>query len=257
MGAEKALKQAAGQIGKVLICSAVYDSKVHLAYHTSIVTTFVLFERMGIKWDHWYWEGDFHVERAVNAMLTRFLHSDFDQVLFIDTDEAWQAHQVVRLLAHKEEVVAGAYRMKNKFEKYTCEIKKEDGVPVGKMLPDGTALVEADYVAGGFLKQRKSALEKVSKKCRKYLWTDHHTGNTEEHFAFFWNEIENRQFLGMDYAYSERLKKAGVQLWVDPTLKIAHFGQKRWDGDFDKYLRDGGKRDAAFAVVQEMAKRVA
>ena len=38
------MKNAAERVGKVLICSAVYDSKVHLAYHTSIVTTLVMFE---------------------------------------------------------------------------------------------------------------------------------------------------------------------------------------------------------------------
>ena len=251
--AMKNLRDMAARIGKVLICSAVYDSKVHLAYHTSMVTTLVMFERMGVKWDQWHWEGDFHVERAVNGMLSRFLNSDFDQVLFIDTDEAWKAHDVARILSHTEEVVGGSYRMKNAFNEYVGAIKREDGQPIGKMLPDGTALLAAERVAGGFLKTRRSALEKLVPTCDWYYWTDRQTGITEKHYAFFWNEVRNNEFFGMDYVYCERLKKAGVELWIDPVPKIAHFGTKRWEGDFDKYLRDAGKTEEAFSIVKEMA----
>ena len=244
--------ELAGRIGKVLICSAVYDARVHLAYHTSMVTTIAMFERLGVKWDQWHEDG-FHVELVVNGMLSRFLRSDFDQVLFIDTDEGWRAHDVARILSHPQEVVAGAYRMKNAWHSYTCELTREDGVPKGKMLSDGTALIEAERVGGGFLKTRKSALLKVAEQCDYYFWTDRQTGITEKHYAFFWNEIVNHEFVGMDYGYSRKLKAAGVQLWVDPMLQIAHFGNKRYDGDLDKFLRDGGKTAAAFAAIKEMA----
>lgn len=193
------------------------------------------------------------MERAVNGFLTRFLHSDFDQLLWIDTDEGWRAHDVIRILSHKEEVVAGTYPMKNAWDEYTCELQKEDGVPIGKMLPDGTALLKADRVAGGFMKTRKSALEKLAPLCDWYHYRENKNSEPEKHYKFFWNEVQDHQFFGMDYAYCEKLKKAGVELWVDPMLKIDHFGNKKWVGDFDKHLRDGGKKEAAFEVVRKMA----
>lgn len=249
------MSNLAERVGKVLICSASL-SQVHLAYHTSIVTTVVLFERLGIKWDQWHWEGDFHVERAVNGLMSRFLNSDFDQMIWIDVDEGWQAHDVVRLFAHPEEVVAGAYRMKNAWEEYTCVLKREDGQPVGKMLPDGNALLAAEKVAAGFMKVRKSALQKLAPHVPTYLWKNRQSGEIETHHAFFANEMADGQFVGMDYAFCEKLKKIGVELWVDPMPKIAHFGQKRFDGDFDKFLRDGGKKEAAFAVVRAMKQEI-
>lgn len=241
-------------IGKVVICSTAYDSKVYLPYQTSLVTTLVTLEKLGIKWDQWSWTGDFHVERAVNGLMTRFLNSDYDQLLWIDTDESWRAEDVVRILSHKEEVVGGAYPMKNRWDEYVGELVWEDGHPHGKHLPDGTVLLKAELIAGGFLKTRKSALQKLAPKCDWYHYKSEY--GLEKHYQFFWNEIRDHEFHGMDYVYCEKLKSVGVELWIDPMIRIDHYGIKRWAGNFDKHLRDAGKTKAAFEGIRRMSGSV-
>jgi hypothetical protein len=222
--------------GKVILYTNFYRFQTIMPYCNSLVKTLFLFHKLGIKCDYEAIRGDFHVERAINHSLTKFLNDDEATDFFIiDSDESWEAEDVVRILNRPEEVVGATYMLKNDEMKYVAVFNSsEDGYFVGKILDDGNALLEALRVPAGFLRVRKSALQKVVDK------------NPDDYFVipdgrvyrFFWNEILNGNFIGMDYAFSDKLRDAGVQLWIDPMVKINHWGINEWKGDLDKELRD-------------------
>jgi hypothetical protein len=222
--------------GKVIIYTNFYQYRTILPYCASLVKTVFLLKEKGIKCDYEAIRGDFHVERAINKSLTDFVADEEATDFFIiDSDESWEAEDVVKMLLRPEEVVGAAYRLKADYTRYVAVFNSsEDGHFVGKILDDGNALLEALRVPAGFLRIRKSALQKVMEK------------NPDDYFVipdgkvyrFFWNEIINGNFVGMDYAFSDKLRDAGVQLWVDPMVKVSHWGMNEWKADLDKELRD-------------------
>ena len=254
--------------GKLLIFSNAYESRTQLPYTQSMVATAMVLERMGIHWDYWPCLGDFHVNRAVNEALTRAMRDDeVTDVLMIDTDERWDPMGVLRLLSHPDEIVGGAYRMKNAWDRYTCVLKwrrneatgKDE--PVGRLLGDGTALLEATRIPGGFMRIKTSALRKFE-KAYPDRWYHHGEGRDVQFFGG--NEVVDHVFQSMDHAFCLACTEIGIPLWIDPNISIAHYGLTGYEGNLDQYLRNAAaqsemdqKDQEALAAIQSMAADIA
>ena len=246
--------------GKLIIFTTFYKQQTLSCYCDSLFQTAVLLERLGIKNDYWSNRGDFHVERSINTALTAFLDSDATDIIIIDSDEEWRSQDIVRLLMHDEEIVGGSYRTTMPKIRYLGELKTaEDGAYLGKMLPDGNALLEAYRIPSGFMRIKKSAIKKyVDAYPDSYFLSEIDRKETKI-YTFFWNEIKDHIFYGMDYALSEKFTALGIKLWIDPMIQIGHWGLTEYKSDLDKYLRmkkDLQDGKTAFGIVEQMAKEI-
>ena len=248
-----------GYRGKVAIFTSFYSNLAFAPYVESLAATLSVLSKLNIEYQYLCRRSDFHIERALNETLTELMSSDFTDVFLIDSDQSWRAEDFVRLLHLKEDVVAGTYRMKNRWDEYVGSIQRKDGMPQGKMMPDGTALLGAERVAGGFLRIKIDTLRKFSESYPE-LRSETPPGfdnNIKEITLFFERMKENGTVFCQDMAFSKRLRDIGVELWIDPNLKIGHWGFHNYEGDYDKHLRDKKETDEAFLMVQQMAKEVA
>jgi hypothetical protein len=85
----------------------------------------------------------------------------------IDSDMQWEPNGFIQMLMQPEDIVQGSYPQKNMWETFTArphlepDAEKENVFhPVGRVLPDGSALLKAQYLAGGFLRIKRAALQK-------------------------------------------------------------------------------------------------
>ena len=197
----------------------------------------------------------FHVEQAVNTFLTDMLESDFTDVLLIDSDESWNAADVVRLLLHPEEIVGASYRMKNRWDEYVGQIVYKDGHPDGKLLADGTPLLKADRVAGGFMRIKVSALKKWAE-----AYPERIDDGGRQLVPFFSRVVFDGVAHCNDMAFCRKWQDIGGEMWLDPNINIDHWGFEQHAGDLNGYLRvkHTPKPDihAAFDTVREMAARI-
>lgn len=239
--------------GRLAIFTSFYSHYAYAPYVISLAQTLGVLSTLGVRWDYLARPSDFHIERAINNTLTELMErDDFTDVLLIDSDETWEPQSVVRLLLHPEEVVAGTYRMKNNWSQYVGSLILKDGTPTGKMLKDGTALLEADRVAAGFLRIKVSALRKWAAAYPELVSKEPDGMKVQ----FFSRGLIDGEMACQDMAFSKRWRDIGGQLWIDPMVKIGHWGMECHDGDFDKHLRaQKAMNDAApvFAAVKEMA----
>lgn len=238
--------------GKVILYTNFHEFLGYAPYARSLATTITAFERLGLKWDYWQTAGYFHPDRAVNSTLHDFINSDATDLIMIDADESWEVEGVMRLIARPEEIVSGSYPMKNNWNQYVGVLKTKEGRPIGKMLQDGTALLEALRVPGGFLRIKKTALLKM-----KEHYPELHSSDTGEEFFPFFERIKIDGVVhSQDYAFSRRWIEMGGQLWIDPNIKISHWGWVEHEGDFDASLRKDKKEQDAFAMLKEMADKL-
>jgi len=222
-----------GYDGKVILFTTFYNRQTISNYAESLYKTALVLERLGIKQDYWASEGGFLIEVALDQALTKFSESDATDFLIIDSDEAWNPAAVVMLLMHTEPIVCGTYRKKNAWAEYIGDFKKtEDGHVMGVQKNADCILIEADRIPAGFLRIKKEVILKYIEK-----YPEHYYINGEKIYSFFKNEIINNQFTSMDYVISDKFKKLGYQIWIDPALEIDHFGLTEYKGNFDKYLR--------------------
>lgn len=239
--------------GKVILFTTFYEYRAYAPYTKALVFTCGLLERLGIKWDYWQRAGDFDVDNAINCTLTKFLKDpEATDFLMIDSDEHWKPEDVVRLLTHPEEIVAAPYRMKHMWGHYTVVPKEVDGVPVGKVLPDGTCLIEAERLPAGFLRLKKTAVQRFHDAYPELRYREPEGEVT----AFFDRYRVNGSRHSEDFGFSRRWREIGGQLWIDPVIKVDHYGLTEYPGDYHQYLINRKKENDAFAVIEQMAREI-
>jgi hypothetical protein len=238
--------------GRLAIFTSFYSHVAYAPYVRSLATTLGVLSKLGIDHEYLMRPSDFHIERAINNTLTEIMErGDFTDVLLIDSDESWEPEGVLRLLAHPDEIVGASYRMKNAWEQYVGTIKYQDGLPVGRMLADGTPLLEAERVAAGFLRIKVSALRKFHDAYPELRSTEPDGVKTQ----FFTRIIRDGVIHCQDMAFSRLWKEIGGLLWIDPNIKIGHWGMDCHEGDLVAHLKKQ-HTPSPFDVVKQMAEAI-
>ena len=155
-----------------------------------------------------------------------------------------------------EEVIGGSYPVKNAWEAWTSipHWQQENGKNVlkGRPLPDGSALIEALVLAGGFLRIKRSVLEKF-RESYPDLWYAEPTSSPDEpnkkFTQFFGAEAIDHRFYGEDHMVSKKLRDLGIKMFIYPNVDIIHWGYKPFGGNYDKFLKKQYQEQAEKAKV--------
>lgn len=240
--------------GKLAIFTSFYSYQAFAPYTISLAKTLLTLSQLGVKVDYLARPSDFSAAKAVNNTLTDLMGMDYTDVLLIDSDESWEPEGVVRLLMHPQEIVGASYRMKNLPERYVGMLKLEDGVPVGKMLPDGSAIVAAERVAAGFMRIKVSALRRWA-AAYPNLVSEEPDGKFVQFFSRMLAEnVDGRMVtFDEDMAFCKRWRDIGGELWIDPMVKVGHWWMENHQGDYHAHLLGDAKAAEAIAVVEAMA----
>jgi len=255
----EARKPFYNQLMRVVICTPFYELKGFSPYIESLTATIRLMERLNIDWRFHQLSGDSYVHRARNNMCDKFLEDpDNTDLFFIDSDMSWDPNAFIKMCMLPEGIVGGSYPVKNGWDMWTSipELKVVDGEHrlQGRELGDGTALVEAHVLAGGFLRIKRKVLENFKEKFPDLWYREPSTRPDEpgrKYTQFFAARDEDHQFVGEDHYFSKRMREMGMQMFIYPNATIEHYGVKGWRGNFDEFLRknkagkDAGDKRAA------------
>ena len=229
---------------KVAFATPFYMSQEYSHFGEAMIYTLQMLTQAGIPWELIRINGDSYVDRAKNTAVANFLETDCTDLIMIDSDEKWHPNAISRLLQHPEEIVAGAYPFKNNWGQFAGNplIKEENGVRSyagWRGLSDGSCLLEAHSVAGGFTRIKRSALEKYADAYPEDVYIDDYAWPDRKgriYTAFFLCDIKDYQRYGEDAYFSRRMRECGVKLWIDPNITIEHFGIKGWSGNLHEHI---------------------
>lgn len=229
--------------GKLLIATPTRTGEAYADYIASLRATIDLLNAAGIPYDYWTLDGDSYVDRARNSICGRFLESDCTDLLFIDSDHGWDPMGVFRLLLHEDEIVGGSYPIKNDWEHWSAVLRlDENRVPMGKLLPDGGALLEAEILPAGFMRIRRTALARFRDHYPE-RWVHEPSAdlaNPDRRYTVFFHrtyDFDNHCGRGEDTEFCRLWRAMGGTLWVEPRITIRHYGAKAWEGNLDAWLR--------------------
>ena len=246
---------------KVIIATPFYELKGFSPYITSLQATIRMLTANGIDWRFMELSGDSYVHRARNTMCDAFLTDpDATDLFFIDSDMSWNPEAFLKMCLRPEEVIGGAYPVKNCWNAWTSipHWQEENGQNVmkGMDLGDGSALIEAFVLAGGFLRIKRSALEKFREHYTD-LWYQEPSsspGDPGKKFTqFFGAEAIEHRFFGEDHMFSKKLREMGMKLYIYPNVDIVHWGYQHFPGNFDKFLKEQSVKQLE-AANSEQAK---
>lgn len=236
---------------KVIIATPFYEMRGFSPYISSMVQTAKILTANQIEWDWWELSGDSYVDRAKNTLLNKFLEDpSATDLIMIDSDMQWDPWAIIKFMQFPEEIVMASYPQKNSWDRWTALptlVEQSDGKwnPIGRMLPDGSALIKAEYIAGGLIKINRKCLEKYKEAYPEHVYYDPGADPTTpdrlytEFFTCERAKNEQGQMLrwGEDRVFGKRMKSIGIDGWIYPNIDVGHYGINAWTGNYDKALR--------------------
>lgn len=169
------------------------------------------------------------IELARNAIIRRFLESDYTHLMFIDADIAFPEHAIAGLIAGPP-ISAGMYRKRDVDEIYQIKLPND-------VLVDRDGWIQADRIPAGFMCIERSVLEVMAERAPEVK-----TSNGILPWIFR-TEVSHK-FIGEDFCFCDdytNLHKEGVfeePIWVYPDLDLIHDGRL---GNFHNYLCNHAK----------------
>lgn len=168
------------------------------------------------------------IPRARNRILADFMESGCSHLMFIDADIGFEARDVLRLVAHDKPVVGATYAKKDR-ARYAPALLPLPG-PVFQREDDG--LVEVQALPGGFMMLKRDTVAQLRGAFNDLWYWDHH-GDAQRrvHDLFGCYTDAERHYLSEDYAFCQRWRQIGGQVFVDPYISLTHNGTTTFDGD--------------------------
>ncbi len=239
---------------KVIIATPFYEMRGFSPYIASLTASCKMLGQIGIDYEFWELSGDSYVDRAKNTIVNKFLEDPEATDLFmIDSDMQWSPGSLINMVLMPQEIIMGSYPQKNGWERFTAVPLLTDTADDGKMHPvgielsDGSALLQAAFLAGGFIKIKRCVLEQYKEAYKDHIYLDPGADPSmpnRVYTEFFTCERKaNAEGLilrwGEDRVFGARMEAIGVKGWIYPNIDFGHYGIKGWMGNFDKHLRTG------------------
>ena len=174
---------------------------------------------------------DIYLLRA--QIVANFLNDpDATDLVMVDSDVGWEPGGLQKLLSHDVDMVAGAYPKREDPLKFMFRSEMDAG---GKLYGDpGTGLLEVWGMPGGFMRCRRSMVEKMVAHYKDELEALDNlvpTGRTVRLFDPYWIKTPTgNRVLAEDYAFCQRWRDIGGKLYMDASIAMAHVGQKAFSG---------------------------
>lgn len=213
-------------------------------YISSIIQTAKVLDAAGIEWDFWEHSGDSYVDRARNNICSRFLSTSFTDLLFIDSDMSWDPIGLQHILSSPYELTGAAYPCKNNWDIFGEKLLYDsDHAPVQDPI---TGLLEAQWLPGGFLRMKRSCLEKMS-EAYKDDW--YHAADCKPKeklddddpcrkvINLFECKVQDGNRYGEDIMFCKKWIAIGGKCYLEPRITFGHSGMKTWTNNFDEHLR--------------------
>lgn len=221
---------------KVLIATTAYSGSVTVEYMVSLAETVALGLANDVYFTPLSAPGLCLVQHARDGMTKTFLDSDFDHILWIDEDVAWDAKDAIDVIRRPEDVVGIALPRKIAEDAYAIRPPSDDG---GRIVwSEDNQVFKVDGLATGFLKTSRACLQKMYDAASPYTFSD-----GSEHKAVFEMKIVGGVFWGEDYLFCQRWRDTGGDVWLYPWADLRHVGKKVWQGSYVSWLNSNGKNE--------------
>lgn len=210
------------------VCVALlsYDAKIFIRSAVALMQACAKCGELGWGFTYILRESDSMVARGRSQLASRFLvepgTKDCTDLVFIDTDVYWDADELIRLLSHDVDVVAGAYPFKNDGGNFPLRWSSQ-----GLVQQNGLWVVQA--ATAGFMRIRRNALERMVSEMPWLEYTDAHGDASHRCWMFFDNLARPNGVYDEAYVFCERFRGVGGTIHIDPAIHLKHIGLKVFD----------------------------
>ena len=255
---------------KFFIATPCYGGQLNEPYFRSVIKMMTFFNGHQIPLAFGTIANESLVTRARNVLVAYFLASDYTHLMFVDADIEFQTEDILKLYAHKKDVVVGAYPKKGvAWDKIRANLtdpaNKDKNLSDRDMASFGSdyainfkfvnkeaktiavenGLIKLHDAGTGFMMISREAVLKMVKAYPELKYNnDVNIANAElkDHFyALFDTMIDpvDRRYLSEDYTFCRRWQEIGGDVWLDPSISLNHYGHFCFQGNPEAIISFG------------------
>lgn len=234
----------------ILFCTPCYGGQLVEAHFKSCLNLKEELTNQGLAHDWLTGRNESLVHRARMEMTASFLKSPHTHMMWLDADIEFEPSHVAALWNMQVDIAVGVYRMKKIDDLYAAWVD-------GKLVTDLAAFegpTQVDYAGTGFMLISRSAVLRVyeylkdrERTARKLFDRLPHAELTEAEAvvaaemlgmvrpdyegahgtvpALYMTPIFNHGLESEDFHFSRIARAAGLQVIMDPSVKLVHWGQ--------------------------------
>ena len=178
------------------------------------------------------------IHQARNYLTSVFLTTEYQYLLFIDSDVEFEPDAVFRMLVAKKDIICTPYRVKSEqLDKhiYTVEFKDPKNIP---FLPGG--LVELEAGPTGLMLIDRTVFEKIIKNHPDLKIKNKATPTADKSLEFYYNffdfGFDNHYATGEDISFCRLAKENDFRIYANTESTTSHHGSYAWKGKFKESL---------------------
>ena len=182
------------------------------------------------------------IHQARNYLTSIFLTTEYQYMLFIDSDVGFEPEAVVRMMVAKKNIVCTPYRVKEEDPStnvYTVQFKDPKIIPI---LPGG--LVEIEAGPTGLMLIDRKVFEKIIKNHPDLKIKNKATPNAGKSHEFYYNffdfSFNDGYAMGEDVSFCRLARDNGFKIYANIESPTAHQGEYAWVGKFGDSLEKLG-----------------
>lgn len=232
--------RVAAPVQRIFISVPSYDGKMEPQCLFSILHGMELLWENGIACGLHLHAGDCHVDDARNGVVREFLNTEGTDLVFVDADVGFPAENLLRLVQHDADVVAGVYPKKGDPEFPVWPLP-------GLRDPTLAGLVEVEGAPTGFMRIRRAVLEKFEKAFKHRQFYGQGQTEGRPYTIIFERLYEAGHRWSGDYGFCRKWRVMGGKIYVDPEMEFEHVGPNAWKGRLgDHWRREIGQEPVRF-----------
>jgi len=210
---------------KVLIGTPAHDGRVDVWYCNSLVNTIKMAPHFDCVISPIYMSYDSLIQRARNDLARLMIEEDFDDLIFMDSDQEWNPEWIFSLLNRPVDVIGGTVVKKS--DKPMFNIK---ALPNGLKL-DPSGMMEVECVGTGFMR--------ISRKAMKQVWdaSPEYTNEGRKCRMVFDVQLIDGELVSEDNVFCRKWRGLGGKVWIDPSMTCNHIGVKKYSGSFMDFVK--------------------
>ena len=209
---------------KIFIATPAYSNKVNTQYAISLAETCLALSKNNISYQLCIHASGSLLCAERNRLVEAFWKSDATHLLCIDADLGWPAEAVLKLIEADEDFVCGLYPARGEKTFIFRPKTNENG---SLKVYEEKNLLEMDYVPGGFLLLKRSAIQKM-REANPDLYFEPKHEKMKDHagYYFFRTEVWDGEFWGEDYVFCRVARDSGIKIYADPKIEFDHDGNR-------------------------------
>lgn len=211
----------------VLIGTPCLDGKLDAWYVNSLVDTIRVAMANNVFIKPIFLAYESILPMARNELFKVAFESNFDHLIFIDSDVAWEPLALMELIHVDKPVVGLPYPLKSDNPGHynislgsPNEIVQDEKTGYIKVLNHGTGFLKIDKVVIEALWNSNISLEFRDKQL-KYICE---------------YQGQYSSFIGEDVVLCNKIRELGFEIWTNPKTTCMHIGNKIYTGNYQNYL---------------------